>query len=91
MTVPNMTPEEFMNQDPQKLFLTLTAYIYDARRAGRLDEITAILDVFDADARRALLVGSSAMMAMAPGEYRTALESTLAKEFYETMNGGRKQ
>lgn len=83
MTIPNMTEKEFLAMNPESLFLWATNYIYQARKDGRIDDIGELLSVFDGEARRALLVGSSALLAMAPGPYREALESSLAKSFYE--------
>ena len=86
MTIPNKTPEEIRNMDPAALFLFLTSYIYDARQRGAIDDAAAILAAFDEDARRALTVGAAALMAMAPGEYRTALEAAMSSALYEEFN-----
>lgn len=88
MTIPNMPRNEFMNQDPGQLFITLTAQIYEARKAGRLDDIAAILEPFDEDAKRALLTGASALLVLAPGEYRDALRASLAKQLYNELKAG---
>jgi hypothetical protein len=90
MTIPNKTPEDIRNMDPGALFLFLTSYIYDARQRGALDDVAGVLSVFDDGARRALLVGSSALMAMAPGEYREAMERPMAKTLYNYFNGRNK-
>lgn len=88
MDRPNMTPAEFMNQSPTELFIFLTNAIYDARKRGRLDDVEQILPVFDQDARRALLIGSGALLCMDPGsEYGQAMRHALAKTTYEYFNG----
>lgn len=89
MTVPNMTMEEFLDQDPAKLFYTLTSYIYDARKRGALDDVAAVLSVFEPDARRVLLVGSSALLAMdSTTEYSRAIKKALCETLYDIMKGG---
>lgn len=88
MAVPNMAITEFMQQSPEQMYILLTSAIYDARKRGAAAEIDAILSVFDADARRALLVGASALLAMAPGDYRDALKAATCETLYDLLREG---
>lgn len=89
MDVPNMTPAEFMNQSPEELFLFLTHSIYDARKKGRLDDIGTLLSVFGPDARRALLIGSAALLCMdRDTAYGQAMREAIGKTLYDHFRGG---
>ena len=86
MTAPKISPEELYSMTPEQHFLFVTNYIYEARKDGRLDDIAAVLSAYDDEnARKAILVGSSALLAMAPGPYREALKSSLAKTTYDHL------
>lgn len=84
-------PEDLARMDPRTLFINLTAAIYDARRRGALDDIDAILSVFEPEARRALLIGAATLRIM-PGtydtEYRDAIKNAMAEHLYQIFNGG---
>lgn len=70
------------------LFLTATTALYNARRSGNMLKADAILSLFDADARRAVIVGAAALMAMGDGEYRDAMKAAIWPVLYAEMKGG---
>ena len=85
-------PADLDSMTPADLYISLTHALYQARCAGRIDEAAAILDVFDDDARRALLIGAAAMRVM-PGtsdtKYRAAIMRPMSETLYESMRGGK--
>lgn len=77
---------------PDRLFIELTNAIYQARTRGDMDTISAILSVFEPDARRALLIGAAALRVMpgsADAEYRDAVKAALCETLYNMMKEGK--
>lgn len=82
-----MTMDEFKAMPPDSLFIYLTGNVlFEAVQLGNQQKIDAVLSCFDADARRCLCVGLSALRAIGDTHYRTALMSAMAKTLYDYFN-----
>lgn len=83
MNVPNMSRSEFMQQSPGELFLFVTNYLYEARKRGNMRDVDDILSVFDADARRAVIIGSGALLCMdSKSDYSQAMRAAVSAVLY---------
>lgn len=83
MDVPNMSRSEFMQQSPGELFLFVTSYLYEARKRGNARDVDAVLSVFDADARRAVIIGSGALLCMdKESDYSRAMRAAISAVLY---------
>lgn len=91
MDIPNMSINEFMQQSPGELFLFITSYLYEARKRGNTRDVDAILAVFDADARRALIIGSGSLLCMDKGsDYSQAMRAAVSAVLYNEFRRGNK-
>lgn len=68
-----------------QLFLDATTAIYSARRAGNWQQIDAILALFDDDARRAVIIGAAALMAIGDAEYSAGMKASICPVIYEQI------
>lgn len=67
------------------IFIMLTNVLWAARRDNDSPLIDAILSVFDADARQALILGAAALHVMDGSEHAQAMKKAMAETLYNDM------